>query len=720
MSRVEEESVSKKYQASNPWHWREWFALFLLMVSIWVPRVLKLKEFVTIDEPLWVTRSGNFYCALSKGNFSYTFQREHPGVTTMWVGLLGFLWESPDYIINCPDDVEEQEHEGVLRGMGFDPLALLAAGRFFSILAVTIILVLGFLYARRLLGFWPAWVGFLLIAFDPFHAAISHFLHIDGLSSSFILLTLLAFLCYQHEHRLRDLVVSGIAAGLSCLAKSPGFFLFPFIGLLALLDLAKNWTALRNTRTVKQIGIQFVWPLFLWGLVAMGIFTLLWPSMWVDPVGTLARVFDKANHYASVGHRKPIFFDGQIIENGNLGLEFYYFYPLTYLWRSTPVVLAGLLAAVVAFVKRTSLLEQKHIRHLLVACLLFVLLFTFMMTLAGKKFDRYLLPVYPVLDLVAAVGWVSIAHWLGGIRRLQHIGAFAALGLAVVGQLIPLAISFPYYLSYYNPLLGGGRKAPEVMQIGWGEGLDLAAEYLNAKPGAEQLKVFSWYEPGSFSYFFKGESDGIPARHKLEDVNWGTDFFSSDAYVVTYIHQWQRRESWHLTDYLATQVPEKSIWINGLEYVRIYKLNSHLDFYDAPTYKQADVLLDDNIWLEGYDLPQQEFLPGESILFSLSWRAIETPKERLKIFVHLLNESGELVAQSDGEPMVAFRPTDGWRPDEQIADHYRLELPDDLPAGTYRLFIGMYRATGERLTMTRAGGDVLGDAFVLGEIEVSE
>ncbi len=38
-------------------------------------------------------------------------------------------------------------------------------GRFLSILAVTGTLFLSFFYARRLLGFWSAWFGFLLIAF---------------------------------------------------------------------------------------------------------------------------------------------------------------------------------------------------------------------------------------------------------------------------------------------------------------------------------------------------------------------------------------------------------------------------------------------------------------------------------------------------------------------------------------------------------------------------
>ncbi len=715
---MEDESLTVRLTEKK--HWREIVALVLLLFAIWVPRFLKLRDFVTIDEPLWVTRAGNFYCALSKGSFANTFQREHPGVVTMWIGLLGYLWEEPDYIDGCSFDIIPEDHEEAFRARGFDPLRLLVVGRFLSILAVTGTLFLSFFYARRLLGFWSAWFGFLLIAFDPFHAAFSHLLHLDGIMSSLVLLTLLSFVCYLRDRRPRDLIVSGIVAGLSCLSKSPAVILLPFAGLLSLLDLIRSSLPLKDKTAVKQAVWRSAWPLIVFGGMTVAVFALLWPSMWVDPVGTVMRVFDKANHYAAVGHRNPIFFDGHIVEDGNLGLEFYYFYPLTYLWRSTPVVLAGLLAAVIAFVTKFGPFGEKRTRWLCVDLVLFAAFFALMMTLGGKKFDRYLLPAYPVLDLVSALGWIGFTQWFGrlsGAVLRPRIKLVLPLALVVLGQLVPLVKSFPYYLSYYNPLMGGSRKAPEVMLIGWGEGLDLAATYLNAKPNAEQLKVFSWYEPGSFSYFFNGISDGIPARHKIEDVNWGTAFFSSDAYVVTYANQWQRRESWHLIDYLVTQIPEHTVWINGLEYARIYKLNSHLDFYNAPTYEQVDVMLGDRIMLEGYDVAQRTFASGESLFLSLSWRALEAPGEKLKGFVHLSNSSGELVSQSDGEPMVALRPTEGWRTGEQIADHYKVVLPEDLPAGDYTLRVGMYHLSGERLAMTQ-DGESIGDVFSLGTITI--
>ena len=51
----------------------------------------------------------------------------------------------------------------------------------------------------RLLGFWAALCGFVLMAFDPFHLAHSRLLHLDGLVSSFMLLAVIAFVSHLFD-----------------------------------------------------------------------------------------------------------------------------------------------------------------------------------------------------------------------------------------------------------------------------------------------------------------------------------------------------------------------------------------------------------------------------------------------------------------------------------------------------------------------------------------
>ena len=74
----------------------------LLFLAAWLPRMSGLDQLVTVDEPKWLTRSANFYQAIANGHADDTYQSEHPGVTIMWAGTLGFLTRFPAYAAETP------------------------------------------------------------------------------------------------------------------------------------------------------------------------------------------------------------------------------------------------------------------------------------------------------------------------------------------------------------------------------------------------------------------------------------------------------------------------------------------------------------------------------------------------------------------------------------------------------------------------------------------
>lgn len=110
--------------------------------------------------------------------------------------------------------------------------------------------------------------------------------------------------------------------------------------------------------------------------------------------------------------------------------------------------------------------------------------------------------------------------------------------------------------------------------------------------------------------------------------------------------------------------------------------------------------------LESVAMPQAPARPGDIVPLTLFWRALAPPTEQVKVFVHLLNADGILVAQNDAEPGQGFRPTPTWNVDESLADNYGLALLRDLPPGEYTLQAGLYRFSGERLPVA-PGGDVV-------------
>lgn len=90
------------------------------------------------------------------------------------------------------------------------------------------------------------------------------------------------------------------------------------------------------------------------------------------------------------------------------------------------------------------------------------------------------------------------------------------------------------------------------------------------------------------------------------------------------------------------------------------------------------------IRLSGWSL---EDTPGQ-LAVTLRWEGLSRPARDYTAFVHLVDEAGTLIAQSDRPP--AGYPTSDWRAGEQVIGRYRLELPPELPQGELRLLTGFY------------------------------
>jgi hypothetical protein len=118
----------------------------------------------------------------------------------------------------------------------------------------------------------------------------------------------------------------------------------------------------------------------------------------------------------------------------------------------------------------------------------------------------------------------------------------------------------------------------------------------------------------------------------------------------------------------------------------------------SPTPLPGLAVFGDQITLLDSSLADYPSVPGGTLSLTLHWQTstpIETP---YNIFVHLLDATGNLVAQSDVRPEGDVHSTIRWRPGETIEDRHLLELPGDLAAGPYQLVVGLYDLrTGDRL-----------------------
>ena len=122
----------------------------------------------------------------------------------------------------------------------------------------------------------------------------------------------------------------------------------------------------------------------------------------------------------------------------------------------------------------------------------------------------------------------------------------------------------------------------------------------------------------------------------------------------------------------------------------------------------ADATFGDVARLIGYDLASAETRPGGALDLTLHWQALASTDRPYTVFVHLLDEAGNVKGYGDSEPGGGAYPTTGWLPGEYLADRHTVTLAPDAPAGTYRLAVGLYDpATGERLKMPDGADQVV-------------
>ncbi len=97
---------------------------------------------------------------------------------------------------------------------------------------------------------------------------------------------------------------------------------------------------------------------------------------------------------------------------------------------------------------------------------------------------------------------------------------------------------------------------------------------------------------------------------------------------------------------------------------------------------------------------------GETLRVQLFWRALAPIAEDYTVFVHLVDASGNIVAQKDDLPQRGAYPTAFWSVGEIVPDEYALVFPRDAASGEYVIRVGVYRASdGARLPT--AGGDAI-------------
>ena len=572
-----------------------------LVLLTFLPRVLSLDRHWASDENLWMRRSQNFLVAMQDGEFSKTYQAYHPGVTTMWLGSLA-LWTI--------DTTAKSDSSST---PFFTPERLSRIRLPIAIATGLLIFLCGFcLY--RLFGGTVAVLSVAFLAIEPFLLSESRRAHTDALTALFLFLSLLLWLCYLEGNlsRRRDVIFSGISFGLACLTKSHASAFLLFMPLLLV------WYIKQRNLSVARL----LWSALLWLMVTLSTVLIVFPYMWTRPLflllcgmsgvllvwswrnisravpvqlthralelllGLLLTVIGctvaawipifKAMFWAlSEAHEFPKLFLGDIRYNPG----WLYFPVVVCVWSGLLTLPLIGFAMYGAWCQRS--LKDNKIFRITVVIAIFVLFYLLGLSIVAKKISRYQVIFLPAVSLLTALGGLNIAQ-----RFSKKWICYAFLVVAFVLQAVPVLRLHPYYRAYYHPLLSGKWVAENTTCI-TGAGLDLAADYLNAKPNAEKLWVRMTWITKEFGHYFVGNT---LQRHHHTETN-SRDF----DYDIEYLRDKQLAgqipvdapENYQVNDMLGPGTnraklsrlsePEHVIRLNGINYVWIYRV------LDSPT-----------------------------------------------------------------------------------------------------------------------------------------
>jgi hypothetical protein len=388
-----------------------------------------------------------------------------------------------------------------------------------------------FAWARRLHGDRAALLAVTLFAFCPTMLANGALITSDMAATCMFLAAVTAFWAMAHRLTLLRWILFGLALGLLCVAKFSAPLIAPMCALLFVVRLAGpgplevGWPLPRRIAGRLRIGLALVGATLAACAVAV---TVIWASYgfryamfrtyepnhvrslvgWdvledqggaIVPLMRFARahevlpesyLYGFAHTWRFSRYRKA-FLNGDYRSSGWVG-----FFPYT-LSVKTPIALFALLAlaALHALSRRRPAPEWRARFYAWSPLLaLFVVYWAFSLTSHLNIGHRHIMPVYPVLFVMAsgAAGWMARPpRWMGALVAAL-VAWFAAESLWIR----------PHYLAYFNEFVGPRDAWKHLVDssLDWGQDLPSVHRWLVEHPQTRPVYI-SYFGSGDLVYY---------------------------------------------------------------------------------------------------------------------------------------------------------------------------------------------------------------------------
>ncbi|MCC6606366.1 MAG: glycosyltransferase family 39 protein [Anaerolineae bacterium] len=288
------------------------------------------------------------------------------------------------------------------------------------------------------------------------------------------------------------------------------------------------------------------------------------------------------------------------------------------------------------------------------------------------------------------------------VERVDVAGQQVVLGQVSLSP--PVGVANPYELADSLP--------PLLMPTTFGDGLTLLAAGVDRQeiaPGQSLLVVLKW----------QAEQGDLPAIEPRVALVQGDDVLVESVGAPAlgrYPTQlWQAGEVVVEHRFLAipaaAEGPAQLVVAVEDEVTAVTNLTistTARQFTQPPVDVVVNEAVGDSAVLLGYSLPQTEFAAADALPLTLVWQAGEVPfGSSYTVFVHLLDEAGNLIGQHDGLPVNGSRPTTSWLPGEFLVDVHEVRLRDPSFSGRANLVVGLYDPVSGTRLVAQNGRDFI-------------
>ncbi len=648
-----------------------------------------------------------------------------------------------------------------------DPQSILEWARWPVIALGTILAAALFWWARQTAGAWAGWIALILAVFDPNLLANSRLVTTDLGLTLFLFLTIWRLWHWLESPSRKNLVLTGILAGLTMASKFTGLLVWPMIGLIALI-----WRLEIGDRRSRQNLQSLISNLFIMFLIS---FLALWAVYRFDvgpypgtnlPLPASFYPYSLWDTFVGIERQpKTAFLLGQTSPRG-----WWYYFPVALAVKtSLPLlILTGWGAAV--------FLHKKGWRYAAILWLPPLLFLALAMTGRITIGYRHILPVVPFLIMLAAQtgrsNWVT-GNWV--IGKSRPITSYPITQLLITALLLWHAAGalrlFPHQEAFFNELAGGPEGGGRILadsNVDWGQDLILLRELL-AERGIENvyLGYFGTAVPEAYNIPYK-PIPGFLRQTAGPEINAYNPYtpppgwyavsqtslqlglleqnvdmyaffremepaaragYSINLYKVTYPDDMPLDRTVVTGAAVSDLTPDELGVADGRRLIAKWAANENTQI--SPAGEEA--ALPDNFrpvnanfagifTLLGYAVADETLAPGEPVELTLVWRreAAEIPMPApakagpLAAFVHLSGaDPAQIAAQYDGWD-TAVTPLE---PGDVVTQRITLRPPSGMAAGEWFLRAGLYSPqTGRRFPPAGASADFV----TLGSLMVEE